>query len=109
MTAMTAMTPAATGAPDVARNGEFRDGWQVVLAALLGIGLGLSPMPCYTLGVFAPHLAQAFGWSIGRIMGALTMTMLMVMWAGRSPAGSPRGSAHAPSRSRTPRRSGWRS
>jgi MFS family permease len=60
---------------------EFRRGWQVVLASLLGIGLGLSPMPFYTMGVFAPHLVREFGWSIGQIMGGLTVTTLMVLWA----------------------------
>ena len=60
---------------------EFRRGWQVVLASLLGIGLGLSPMPFYTMGVFAPHLAREFGWSIGQIMGGITITTLMLLWA----------------------------
>ena len=60
---------------------EFRRGWQIVLASLLGIGLGLSPMPFYTMGVFAPHMAKEFGWSIGEIMGGLTVTTFMVLWA----------------------------
>jgi MFS family permease len=62
--------------------GEFRKGWPVVLSAMLGIALGLSPLPFYTIGVFAPHLAKAFGWSQGQIMGGLSMTTLMVLWAG---------------------------
>lgn len=62
--------------------GEFRRGWPIVLASMLGIGLGLSPLPFYTTGVFAPHLAKAFGWSIGDIMGGITVTTLMVLWAG---------------------------
>jgi predicted MFS family arabinose efflux permease len=49
---------------------------------MLGIALGLSPLPFYTIGVFAPHLARAFGWSQGQIMGGLTVTTLMVLWAG---------------------------
>jgi predicted MFS family arabinose efflux permease len=62
-------------------DGEFKRGWQIVLASFLGIGLGLSPMPFYTMGVFAPHLARAFGWTIGQVMGGLSMTTLMVLWA----------------------------
>lgn len=62
--------------------GEFRRGWQVVLASLLGIGLGLSPMPFYTVGIFAPHLAREFGWSMGQIMGGISVMTLMVLWAG---------------------------
>ena len=61
---------------------EFRHGWPVVLSAFLGIGLGLSPLPFYTAGVFAPYLAAAFGWKIGDILAALLITTLMVLWAG---------------------------
>jgi cyanate permease len=45
---------------------------------MLGIALGLSRMPFYTIGVFAPHLSAEFGWSMGQIMGGLTITTLMV-------------------------------
>lgn len=34
--------------------GEFRRGWPIVIAAMLGIGLGLSPVPLYTTGALAP-------------------------------------------------------
>lgn len=61
---------------------EWQRGWKVVLAALLGIGLGLSPMPMYTMGLFAPHLVDEFGWSLAQIMGALTATTLVVLVAG---------------------------
>ena len=47
---------------------EFRRGWPVVLSATLGIGLGLSPVPFYSLGSFAPELAREFGWKFGDIM-----------------------------------------
>ena len=40
---------------------EFRTGWPVVLAAMLGIGLGLSPVPFYSIGMLAPELATR-GW-----------------------------------------------
>lgn len=62
--------------------GEFRNGWKIVLASMLGIGLGLSPMPFYTIGVFAPELKQAFGWSMGDIMGGIAMTTLVTVIAG---------------------------
>lgn len=61
---------------------EFRRGWPIVLASMLGIGLGLSPLPFYTIGVIAPHLAQEFAWSKGQIMGGLFVMTLMVLWAG---------------------------
>lgn len=50
---------------------EFRYGWPVVLASTIGIGLGMSPLPFYTIGVFAIPLGQEFGWGIDRIMAAL--------------------------------------
>lgn len=61
---------------------EFKAGWPVVLSSMLGIGLGLSPLPFYTTGVFAPHLSKAFGWSIGQIMGGITVTSFGVLVAG---------------------------
>jgi hypothetical protein len=42
----------------------------------------LSPLPFYTAGVFAPHLAAAFGWKIGEILVYLLVTTLMIMWSG---------------------------
>ncbi len=61
---------------------EFKAGWPVVASSTVGIGLGLSPIPFYTIGVFAPHLAKAFGWSYGRIFGGLSITTVIVLAAG---------------------------
>jgi MFS family permease len=65
-----------------AGGGEFSRGWPVVAASLVGIGCGLAALPFYTIGVFAPHLARAFGWSMGQIMAGLMITTLSVMVAG---------------------------
>lgn len=55
---------------------EFRREWRVLLTGFLGMGLALSTVPTYTIGVFAPHLRQAFGWSMGEIMaGHMIMTV----------------------------------
>lgn len=61
---------------------EFRKGWPIVLAGLLGVGLGLSPLPFYTLGVIAPHLAKEFGWGMGQIFFGLTITTFAVIVGG---------------------------
>lgn len=61
------------------KESEFRSGWPVVVSAMLGIGLGLSPVPFYTIGVFAPHLAKAFGWGFGPIMAGVTVSTLAVI------------------------------
>ena len=50
---------------------EFSYAWRVVIASAVGIGLGLAPIPIYTLGVFAMPLAQEFGWGIDKVMLAL--------------------------------------
>jgi len=46
---------------------EVRDGWPVVSAAAIGIGLGMSPLPFYTLGVMAGPIMQEFGWGLGDV------------------------------------------
>lgn len=62
--------------------GEFRKGWPIVLSSMLGVGLGLSPLPFYTLGVIAPQLAKEFGWGMGQIFTALMITTFSVVVAG---------------------------
>jgi MFS family permease len=64
--------------------GEFKKGWPIVLASMLGIGLGLSPVPFYTIGMLAPELAKAFGWKFADIMGGLPIMTFAVLVA--SPA-----------------------
>ena len=60
---------------------EFRRGWPIVLSSMLGIALGLSPIPFYTIGIFAPHLAQEFHWSFAQIFGGITCTTVAVIIA----------------------------
>lgn len=52
---------------------EFKYGWPVVVASAIGIGLGMSPLPFYTIGVFAGPLAAEFGWGLDEIMFALAV------------------------------------
>ena len=66
--------------------GEFRrdQAWRVVLAAWLGVALGLTALPFYTLGIFAKPLALEFGWSRSVIQSGITFAMLGVVssaWA----------------------------
>ncbi len=62
--------------------GEFKAGWPVVFSSMIGIGLGLSPLPFYTTGVMAPYLIKAFGWTLGQIMAGITVTTAVVLFAG---------------------------
>ncbi|GLQ20178.1 MFS transporter [Algimonas porphyrae] len=43
--------------------GEWRRGWPIVLASLVGIALCLSPLPYWALIIIGPELAREFGWS----------------------------------------------
>ena len=61
---------------------EFRTGWPLLLSVTLGVGLGLSPLPFYTVGMFAPELAKTFGWSFGAIMLGLPVSTAGVIVAG---------------------------
>jgi predicted MFS family arabinose efflux permease len=55
---------------------EFRFGWPVVFASAIGIGLGMSPLPFYTIGVFVAPLSQEFGWKVDQVMLALPIFTL---------------------------------
>lgn len=61
-------------------DGEFSRGWKILLASVIGIGCGLAAIPFYTFGIFAPHLAREFGWSLGEIMAGLMVTTLVVIF-----------------------------
>jgi hypothetical protein len=61
--------------------GEFKLGWPVVASAMLGIGLGLSPLPFYTIGILAPELAREFGWGFAEILGGLPIMTFAVLLA----------------------------
>ncbi|HRR07902.1 MAG TPA: MFS transporter [Rhodothermales bacterium] len=71
---------------------EFRYGWPVVFASAIGIGVGMSPLPIYTLGVFAVPLSQVYGWRMDQIMlampiftlGALVMSPLIGLTADKA-------------------------
>ena len=48
---------------------------------MLGVGLGLSPVPFYTIGAIAPELAKTFHWGFGQIMAGLPITTVAVLVA----------------------------
>ncbi|HVY16181.1 MAG TPA: MFS transporter [Rhodopila sp.] len=59
--------------PSAPEGSEFARGWTVVLAASVGVGLGITGVPIYTIGQFVRPLAEAFGWSRATIAGGLTV------------------------------------
>lgn len=54
-----------------ARMDEWRTGWKLVLATILGIGFAPTVMPFFTLGIFLGPLEQSFGWRRSEIQAAL--------------------------------------
>lgn len=62
--------------------GEFRRGVGIIASSTIGIALGLSPLPFYTLGVFAPQLNAEFGWPMAQIMAGLSIMTIVVVLSG---------------------------
>ena len=49
---------------------EITNGWPIVSASAVGIGLGMSPLPFYTIGVFVGPISQEFGWPPSKVLSA---------------------------------------
>jgi MFS family permease len=56
--------------------GEFSRGWPVVFASAVGMMLGVTGIPFYTIGVFAKPLIEEFGWSRAQYQGAFMATLI---------------------------------
>lgn len=63
---------------------EFVDdgGWRIIVASGMGVGLGLSALPFYTIGVFATSLEAEFGWTRAEVMLSTFFMMLANLVAG---------------------------
>ncbi|MDE1149801.1 MAG: MFS transporter [Azospirillaceae bacterium] len=61
---------------------EFRRGWRLVLAAATGVGLGITGLSFYTLGIFIGPLTQEFGWSRTEIASATLLTTATTLFLG---------------------------
>ncbi len=57
----------------MSKSKEFSQGWPVVVAAALGVGLGLSPLPFYTIDVMVEPLSSEFGWSRGEVYSSIAI------------------------------------
>lgn len=52
---------------------EFRQGWRIVLAAMIGIACGSSPVPFTSIGQLIGPIHESLGWSVGQISLAITL------------------------------------
>lgn len=62
---------------------EFALGWKVLIAALLGVACGASPLPFNTLGFVLEPIHKEFGWSFAQI--SLSVTIFGVVAASLAP------------------------
>lgn len=60
---------AASGAP--ASRSEFATGWKVLLASLLGVACGASPLPFNTIGFVIGPINAELGWSFAEISASI--------------------------------------
>ena len=58
---------------------ETPQGWLVVVSAIIGVSVGLSPIPFYTIGMFAPMLSHEFGWSFASLMASIAIQSATVI------------------------------
>ena len=68
---MSAATRAAAPARAASARSEFARAWTVILAAAVGVGLGITGLPIYTTGLFIRPLEQAYAWPRATITGGL--------------------------------------
>lgn len=64
---------AASGPIATPPQNEFRLGWKVLIASLLGTAFGASPLPFNTIGFFIDPLQREFGWSRTEISFGITI------------------------------------
>lgn len=72
----------ASAKPQAGEVGELHTNWRLLLAATLGVGLGLPTLPFYTVGIFAHTFASEFGWSYASIFGGLVPTTAALLFGG---------------------------
>lgn len=61
---------------------EWSKGWKIVLSSMFGIGLGLSPLPFYTLAVLSKPIMAEFGWNLGEVLFTFTFLTAGVLVGG---------------------------
>jgi MFS transporter, OFA family, oxalate/formate antiporter len=62
-------------ASETASSGEFNRGGTVVFACFVGMMLGISAVPFYTLGAFAKPMTTEFGWSMEQFQRAFSFML----------------------------------
>ena len=55
---------------------ELRAGWRLVLSCMVGIALGASALPFYSIGVLLGPLTAHTGWTAAQVQGALSISFV---------------------------------
>ena len=80
------MTTANTVPSAAATQSELRRGWRMIVAAMIGVACGASPVPYTSIGQLIGPVHEETGWSIGDIALAITLYGLaasaMSPWVG---------------------------
>jgi len=63
----------ANGAGGPEQRSEFSLGWTILLACMIAVATGASPIPYNTIGFFMPELNREFGWSFAEISLGITI------------------------------------
>jgi MFS family permease len=58
---------------EAAQSGEFAKGWKVLLAGVIGVMCGASPIPYNVIGFTAAPLQAEFGWSQTQVLVPITL------------------------------------
>lgn len=61
---------------------ELRQNWKLLVAATLCAAMGMPTLALFSIGIFAPIFAKAFGWSFAAIMGGLALSSVLILLVG---------------------------
>lgn len=78
----TSFATASLGPRPPGKREELRRGWRPLVAACVGIALGLSPHSAYTIGIVASAMNADLAWPRGEILAATLVGTIMVIVLG---------------------------
>ena len=61
------------------KKSEFSEGWELILAAFIGMMVGLTALPFYTYGIFTGPLEAEFGWTREQTQAGLLFQTIGVL------------------------------
>lgn len=62
--------------------GEFRLHWRILAAVTIAASFGFPTLAFFSIGIFAPIMAEKFSWSFGAMMGGITLASVVILICG---------------------------